>query len=286
MTRPRRPGRTRGPFATLGPLAIVITSSVALYAAELKPKTVAAYERYIQVTEAAMDARLAKRVLIDIDLWPEAKRNDLYARLRKGEVFVERNETKDGTKSIDVPNGMIHDWRGVVWLPGVTLARVIALAQDYNHYPQVFTPAIRSSTLLSRDGDTFTFKQRFVFKHILTGVVNSTSVAVYTAVDGKRAYLRSRSTRVAEVADAGTPQEHELPVGHDSGYLWRANAYWHMEERDGGTWLQCEWITLSRDLPFGLGLFGTPIVRGVARETSANTLMAVRTALAKAGPGD
>ena len=58
-----------------------------------------------------------------------------------------------------------------------------------------------------------------------------------------------------------------------------------MEERDGGTWLRCEWITLSRDLPFGLGLFGTPIVRGVARETSMNTLIAVRTALAKPGPG-
>jgi len=276
-----RSGRTPGRLGVLGPLIIVIAFSVVLQAAELKPKTVAAYDRYVHLTEAAMDARLAKRVLIDIDLWPEEKRKDLYARLRKGEVFVERNETKDGAKSIDVPNGMIHDWRGVVWLPGVTLSRVVALAQDYNHYPQIFTPAIRSSTLLSRDRDTFTFQQRFVFKHILTGVVNATSVAVYTTVDGTRAYLRSRSTRVAEVADVGTPQEHELPVGRDSGYLWRANAYWHMEERDGGTWLQCEWITLSRDLPFGLGLFGTPIVRGVARETSANTLIAVRTALAK-----
>jgi hypothetical protein len=286
MARPGQSGRTPGALRVLGPLAVVVASSVALLAAELKPKTTAAYERYIRLTEAAMDARLSKRVLIDIDAWPEAKRNDLYARLRKGEVFVERNETKDGGKSISVPDGLIHDWRGVVWLPGVTLARVIALAQDYNHYSQTFTPAIRSSALLSRDGDTFTFQQRFVFKHILTGVVNATSVAVYTTIDGTRAYLRSRSTRIAEVANVGTPQEHELPVGHDSGYLWRANAYWNMEERDGGTWLQCEWITLSRDLPFGLGLIGTPIVRGVARETSMNTLIAVRTALAKPGPGD
>ena len=139
-------------------------------------------------------------MLIDIDLWPEAKRNDLYARLRKGEVFVERNETKDGTKSIDVPNGMIHDWRGVVWLPGVTLSRVVALAQDYNHYHQIFTPAIRSSKLLSRDGDTFTFQQRFVFKHPHRRRELHERGGLH---DGRwEARLRrSRSTRVAEVVD-------------------------------------------------------------------------------------
>jgi len=270
-------------LAPLAAILVVLVSGVVLLGAELKPQTVAAYERYIRLTEAAMDGRLAKRVLIDIDLLPEAKRNDLYARLRKGEVIVERCETKDGTKAIDVPDGLIHDWRGVVWLPGVTIARVIALAQDYNRYSEIFTPAIRSSKLISRDGDTLTFEQRFVMKHILTGVVNTSNVAIYTTLDGARAYLRSRTTRVSEVAGAGTAQEHELPIGHDSGYLWRANAYWNMEERDGGTWLQCEWITLSRDLPFGLGLIASPIVRGIAHDTAQNTLIAVRTALAKAG---
>jgi hypothetical protein len=117
----------------LGLLAVVIASGVVLHAAELKPETTAAYETYIKLTEAAMDERLSKKVMLDIDLWPEAKRKELYARLRRGDVFVEANETKDGKKSIDVPSGLIHDWRGVVWLPGVPMSRVIALAQDYDH---------------------------------------------------------------------------------------------------------------------------------------------------------
>jgi hypothetical protein len=276
-----RTGRRGRFFQALAPVLITIACGVTLLAAELKPQTVAAYDRYIQLTEAAMDARLAKRAMIDIDLLPEAKRTETYARLRKGEVLVERKETKDGQKSIAVPDGLIHDWRGVVWLPGVSLVRVVALAQDYNRYAQIFAPAIRSSVLVSHDRDTFKFEQRLVMKHILTGVVNTTNVAVFTSVDGTRAYLRSRTTRVAEVENADTPQERELPVGHDSGYLWRAAAYWHMEERDGGKWLQCEWITLSRDLPFGIGLIAAPIIRGIAHDTAQNTLIAVRTALSK-----
>jgi hypothetical protein len=35
----------------------------------------------------------------------------------------------------------------------------------------------------------------------------------------------STATKIAELADAGTPAEHELPPGEDRGFLWRLNAY-------------------------------------------------------------
>jgi len=39
-------------------------------------------------------------------------------------------------------------------------------------------------------------------------------------------YSRSYSTRIAEVEDAGTPEERERQVGDDHGYLWRLYTYW------------------------------------------------------------
>ncbi|MGZ3613478.1 MAG: hypothetical protein ACXU9X_06250 [Thermodesulfobacteriota bacterium] len=64
--------------------------------------------------------------------------------------------------------------------------------------------------------------------------------------------VSSYSTRIAEVEAPGTPEEHELPVGNDSGFMWRSNSYWWAEEKDGGVYVQCETLTLTRNIPFGL----------------------------------
>ena len=92
--------------------------------------------------------------------------------------------------------------------------------------------------------------------------------------------VRSVSTRIAEVADADTPQQREQPVGRDSGFLWRFNNYCALEERAEGTVVQCESISLSRDIPFGLGWLVGPFVNDVPRESLEFTLGAMRKALA------
>ena len=88
--------------------------------------------------------------------------------------------------------------------------------------------------------------------------------------------VRSASTRIAEVADADTPRQREQPVGHDSGFLWRFNNYCALEERAEGTFVQCESISLSRDIPFGLGWLIGPFVNDVPRESLEFTLGAIR----------
>jgi hypothetical protein len=42
--------------------------------------------------------------------------------------------------------------------------------------------------------------------------------------------------------------ERELPVGKDRGLLWRLYGYWLYEERDGGVIVECESVTLTRDV--------------------------------------
>lgn len=78
-------------------------------------------------------------------------------------------------------------------------------------------------------------------------------------------------------------RERELPVGLDGGYLWRLNTYWRFLERDGGTYMECESLTLTRGIPFGIGWIIRPFVTSIPRESLEFTLNSTRKALARAG---
>ncbi|MGA7223803.1 MAG: hypothetical protein WBX16_13150, partial [Candidatus Acidiferrales bacterium] len=69
------------------------------------------------------------------------------------------------------------------------------------------------------------------------------------------------------------------PEGHDRGFLWRMNTYWRFEEKDGGTYIECQAISLTRDIPTGLGWMVGPFVTSVPKESLNFTLSTVRAAL-------
>ena len=112
-------------------------------------------------------------------------------------------------------------------------------------------------------------------------VVNSEHEARFTNPGPDRVRSRIYSTRIAEVEDPDTPDESEKPVGHDGGYLWRLNSYWSFLERDGGTYVQCESISLTRGIPTGLGWLIGPFVTSIPRESLEFTLQTTRTTLAR-----
>jgi hypothetical protein len=120
---------------------------------------------------------------------------------------------------------------------------------------------------------------RFAMKKVITVVVNSEHDARYTRHDPHRVSSRIVSTRIAQVEDAGTAEERELPVGHDGGYLWRLNSYWRFEERDGGVLIQSESITLTRQIPFLARAIVRPFVQSIPRDTLTFTLEKTRAAL-------
>ena len=67
----------------------------------------------------------------------------------------------------------------------------------------------------------------------------------------------------------------------DSGYgfLWRLYSYWRFQERDGAVYFECRAISLTRDVPTGLGWIIEPIIRKLPRETLVNTLESTRRGL-------
>jgi hypothetical protein len=251
-------------------------------AADLHADTVAAFERYVRLTEARMREETAgRRPFLWLDQLAEPERREVAARLRRGEIVVDRLETRDASRLIHVPGGICHHWLGTVLAPDAALARAVALMQSYDSYPEIYRPAVRRSRTISRDGDRFNVYLQLFMKKVISVVLNTEYDVQYVPIPPNRMVVRSYATRIAEVQHPDAPEEQERPVGHDSGFLWRFNNYCRLEERDGGTYIQCESISLSRDVPAGLGWLIRPFVTGIPRESLEFTLGTIRTALAK-----
>src|SRR5208282_774995 len=247
-------------------------------AAELKPKTLEAFHRYA----AARDAQFDEEVQHDPFLWvaaqPDIERPGYYFQLENGGVVIKELEQLANGKKFEIPDGMVHHWLGIVFVPGVKLADVVRLVEDYDHHSKYFAPEVVRSKLVSRDGDNFLTYLRFHKKHILSVTVDTWHEAWYRTISPTREVSRSQITRAQEVENEGQPDETLRPEGDDRGFLWRMNTYWKFEEKDGGTYVQCESVTLTRDIPLLLKPIISPFVTSVPRESLVGVLTHTRSA--------
>jgi hypothetical protein len=265
-------------------LALIFAACLALpapaNAADLQPQTAKAYDRYIELTSAHVDSELAQSGPY---LWVEhlqaAQRAADEEQLRNGQLVIERLETLDSGKPIPAPGGIIHHWVGTVFVPGATLAQTLSFMQDYDHKVEYFKPDIVRSKILRHEGDDYFVLLRFYKKKIITTVIDTDQEVHYHVLDSTHAYSRSRTTRVQEVENAGKSDEKLEVEGNDRGFMWRMNTYWRFEEKDGGTYVECQAISLTRDIPTGLGWMVGSFVTSVPRESLTFTLTTARTAL-------
>ncbi len=234
----------------------------------LKPKTIKAFDRYVESWE--------REFLQSIEsgtpgLWmddPEQR-----ASARSGTVLIRKIESVS-----EISGGIIHGWEGLEFIPDTKVEAVADLLTDYDRHKDVYPEAI-DSRLISRQADTVHGYLRLKKKKVLTVVLNTEHEArVLRGSDG-RSYILSHSTRIAEVRKVGKKDEKELPVGKDSGFVWRLNAYWALEQVEDGALLECVSISLSRTIPWGLGWMIRPIVESMPREASEEMLQATRVEL-------
>lgn len=248
--------------------SILFAICVSATAAELKPKTAAAFDRYVAATEARINGELRTGGLfLYIDsLSPDAMKRS-YDQLKSGEILVEKRETTGQGISSDPPDGMIHHWVGLVFIPSVTLGQVLPIVQDYEHRADLYKPEVTASHLIWHHGSDYKFFLRLYQKRFTTAVFNTEYVAHWGQVDPTKMYTHSISTKIAEVKDSDHPDGEEWPLGQGRGYLWRLNTYWRFEEKDGGVYMQCEALSLTRDIPFGLGWLLRPLVTKIPKES-------------------
>jgi hypothetical protein len=242
----------------------LLTETPAVAGAQLRPETKAAFDHYIQLTEQRMDSELRDGHFL------------VLGRKAHDSIITEEYRTLENGNGVSVPHGMIHHWLGGVFLPGVTLAQVRDLKQDYNHYKVIYKPDVLDSKLLKRTGDDFEVFLKLYKKAILSALYNTYYHVHYYTPDSKRMYLRSYSTKIAELSDANNPNSAERPAGSDRGFLWALNSYWRLEEADHGVYVECEAVSLSRDAPAFLNYIIGSFIKKFPAESMRSTLTALQ----------
>jgi hypothetical protein len=247
----------------------------AAVAADLQPKTSQAFDHYVTTVEARFaDDFRPGGPFIYIDRLGNGNQSQAYADLKNGALWIQKLESKESRAG--VPGGMLHHWVGIVFIPGATMEKTLRVVKDYDRRAEYYKPDVIASRLVSHQGDNYKIFLRLRQKKFVTAVFNTNYEIHWGQVDPTRVYSNSVSTRIAEVKNADQPDGDELPVGTGSGYVWRLNSYWRFEEKDGGIYLQCEAVSLSRDIPTGLGWALDPMVAGIPRESLLHLLTRTR----------
>jgi hypothetical protein len=265
-------------------LAIAISAAAAWAAAGSQSAAAKSFDDYIHKTESRIsDELLNGPNFLWIDNLSTEERSKAYKDLRAGRVAVENAHATKTSSAVPVPGGLIHDWKGTVFVPNVSLDEAIALLEDYDHDDDYFSPDVIASKLLARDGDNFKVYLRLKRKYMVSAVFDTEYEVHYAKLNPTRAISQSRSTRIEEIQNAGQSNEQKLAPSSDHGFLWRLNSYWRFEQANGGVFIQCEAISLSRDVPEGLGWAVKPFIEQIPRESLRFTLQAARAALLKKG---
>ncbi len=235
-----------------------------LAAASLSPSAERAYETYV----ANVEARLARHTHARLT-------QPIERLLASGDIQVE--PVNGGTWQ--VPGALLHHWRGTAFVPNATPAEMLAVLRDFSHFPKHYAPEIVSARALTDDGEIAKLAVRFREQKVLTVVIDG-EYKVETRLSGyDRGYSISRSSHFWQVDNPGTAQERRRTEGQDDGFLWRLNSYWSFTRVHGGLQMECEAVSLTRDVPPGLGWLVTPVIADLPREELAFTLRATRNAL-------
>jgi hypothetical protein len=202
---------------------------------------------------------------------------DLRARVLSGTIVAQPIQ---GNGVVALPGGLIQDWIGAVFVPKTTLKETLNLVEDYPQHAEIYKPDVTEVKVLSHTGNDFVIRTVVVkSKFFISDVLTIENEIHFVPLDAKRTYSRSASRKVVEISNAGKHNERELPPGHDRGLMWRINGYWFFEESDGGVFITCESLTLTRDIPFLMAKLLSPILHELPEEALKNSLEQTRKAI-------
>jgi hypothetical protein len=223
---------------------IAIVASTILRAAELKPETTAAFDRYVKVAEDDMDKHKGFRDFLWLDRQEPKEKSIVWL----GQSTVVPLTTLDNGQEIEVPDGTIQHWLGLTFLEKATLDKVSVVLLNFNEYFHMIPLQIIESKTSKHEGDNYEGFLRLYKKQVSAVVLNVNETAKYTQIDPMRALIACHSTHIGEVERPRKKKtyDQERDAEDAAGYLWRLNVYLRMEEADNGVYVEIEMITLAR----------------------------------------
>jgi hypothetical protein len=242
--------------------------------ARLSPSAERAYDIYI----ANLEARLAKQHSRPESYFGEAGDPDRSER-RLMSVDMRVEPVNGGTWP--AAGALLHHWRAAAFVPNATPKNMIAVLRNFSQFPRYYTPRVVSARALSDDGETAILAVRFREQRMLTIVIDGEYKVESKLSGNDRGYSVSRSLHFWQVDNSGSAHERRRPEGDDDGFLWRLNSYWSFTRVRGGLQIECEAVSLTRDVPTGLGWLATPILGTLPREQLGFTMRATKNALAE-----
>jgi hypothetical protein len=254
---------------------IILALSVPCFSARLGAPAQQAFDTYTATVEKRLVQQHTKPLTYLASSSSTSLTPELLQQLRSGDLKMEPVE--GGTWP--VTGGLLHHWRGLAFVPGVRAAAMLSLLRDYDHLFTYYAPEVESSRLVAERGGIATVAMRFK-KQMVAPIVLDGEFEVHNGLAGEGAgYSESRSTHLWEVVFPGTTHERRMKEGDDDGFLWRLNTYWSFVEVPGGLLIECEAISLTRDVPPGLGWLVAPVIQDMPRDSLKFTLTATRNAL-------
>ena len=262
--------KTRKSALMLAVLLLVLPVNL-LEAAEPKQETLRAWDDYIRI----VNEHVAKGAAGDSQFLSIDASQDIARRVQRNEVVVTNHDPKN------VPQGLIHDWVGAIFVPNVTLDQALSVIETYDRYDEFYKPLVRNCTIIARDGDQIKLNVVATQKAFsVTAAVKTEEQVKVVRLGTTKAYITSSAVRVQEIADYGRPTEHPFPESRRPGYVWREATVQRLEERDGGVYVELETIVLSRGIPLEFRWLIKPLVDELPRKLVLDTLNDTRTAVA------
>ncbi len=191
----------------------------------------------------------------------------LQGRLRGGEVVAVPARSLTTLPDTTAAGSEIQHWIGAAFVSGVTLSQAIPVLADYSNRRKYMAPEIAASRELERRENDFFVYLQMSEKSIISGTFDTYLRIRYRREGPGRLSIDSRSEEIRDVTGADP---------HDRGLLWALNHRWRIQEADGGLYLECEALALSRRPPAVIDFLASRFIAQAARKALVGTLEATR----------
>lgn len=227
----------------------------AQFMATLEPKTISAFDQYVRTVDAQIVAR-----------------NGGAEPLAGRPVGIFRNE------SAEISKGLVQDWTAVSFIPGAKKAQAIPVLEDFARHGSIYPEVLEGRVEKREPGRIFGY-HRIRKKKVMEVNLEARYAVDQLPVAANRYFSRSTAIEIIEIDDAGTKKERRLPPGQDHGFLWRLQTYWTLEETPQGLWMEVRSVSLTRDVPAGLGWVIKPLLRDLPKESLETVMEATKKAV-------